>query len=63
MPSWVITCRNCRVDFEHTKINNYTLLNFLDPAKPEVPPEGVQLECPKCGHAAIYKRTDLFYRH
>jgi hypothetical protein len=51
------------VAFEHTKINNYTLVNYLDPAKPEVPPEGIQMECPRCGHAAIYKRTDLFYHH
>ena len=62
MPSWIITCRNCRVAFEHTKINTYSLANFLDPVKPEIPAEGVQLECPKCGHAAVYKRTDLFYR-
>jgi hypothetical protein len=63
MPSWIITCPNCRVPFEHSRINDYTLLNYLDPAKPEVPSEGVQLECPRCGHAAIYERTDLFYRH
>jgi len=63
MPSWIITCRNCRVAFEHTKINDYTLSNFLDPVKPEIRPEGVELACPKCGHTAVYKRTDLFYRH
>ena len=63
MPSWIITCRKCRVPFEHTKINEYTLLNFLDPTKPEISSEGVELACPKCGHTALYNRSDLFYRH
>jgi DNA-directed RNA polymerase subunit RPC12/RpoP len=62
MPSWMISCRNCSVDFEHTKIDDDTLVNYLDPAKPKLPSEGVELACPKCGHTTLYKRTDFFYR-
>jgi hypothetical protein len=62
MPSWIITCRNCQIAFEHARISNYTLRDFLDPAKPAIPSEGIGLLCPRCGHVAIYARTDLFYR-
>jgi hypothetical protein len=62
MASWIISCINCRVAFEHAKINDHTLRDFLDPAKPNIPDEGVELACPKCGHKARYQRTDLYYR-
>jgi hypothetical protein len=38
-------------------------LNFLEPPKPEFPKDGIEFECPNCGHQAIYQRTDLGYRH
>jgi DNA-directed RNA polymerase subunit RPC12/RpoP len=62
MASWIISCINCRVAFEHAKINDYSLQDYLLPMRPTIPPEGVEVECPHCGHKAMYKTTDLFYR-
>jgi hypothetical protein len=62
MPSWNLTCLICRIAFEHTKIDDYTLTEFLDPAKPKIP-AGIGIRCPNCGAAGMYLRCDLFYRH
>jgi DNA-directed RNA polymerase subunit RPC12/RpoP len=62
MAAWVIACVNCKVPFVHTKIDDYKLMDFLDPRKPEISPEGARVECPNCGHRSLYYRTDLIYR-
>jgi hypothetical protein len=36
--------------------------NFFQPAKPEFPEEGAELECPNCGHKDTYQRTKLAYQ-
>jgi hypothetical protein len=50
MASWNITCRNCRVAFEHAEIDDYSLQDYLLPLKPTIRSEGVEVECPHCGH-------------
>ena len=62
MTSWMLSCAKCRVLFVHTRIADKFLLDYLLPEKPEFPPGGTVLECPNCGHSAIYQRTDLTYK-
>jgi uncharacterized protein (DUF983 family) len=62
MPSWILACQSCHVAFEHTKVDDYTLLNFLDPSKPKIPAAGIEIACPNCGVGGMYLRSDLFYR-
>jgi DNA-directed RNA polymerase subunit RPC12/RpoP len=61
MAAWVLACVNCKFKFLHSKIGELRLLDFLDPAKPDMPEGGVELECPNCGHRGVYRRTDLTY--
>jgi predicted nucleic-acid-binding Zn-ribbon protein len=62
MPSWVLSCPNCKNAFEHSKISDYKLSDFLDPQKPAVPVEGDTAQCPNCGYRTLYRRYDLTYR-
>jgi hypothetical protein len=61
MSSWVLSCPNCKNSFEHSKINDYTLVEFLEPLKPSIPLEGAFMQCPNCGHPSVYQRCDLMY--
>lgn len=62
MATWVLGCINCKNEFIHTKIDDYKLLDFLDPLKPKIPEEGVEVRCPYCGQNRKYKRSHLMYR-
>jgi DNA-directed RNA polymerase subunit RPC12/RpoP len=63
MAAWVLGCLNCKKEFVHKAIDDYTLQNFLDPQKPQMPAERAEAICPHCGHIASYKRNHLMYRH
>jgi hypothetical protein len=62
MARWVLECRKCKVEITHSTINDIGVpyLSFIP--KPEFPPGGSTVECPNCGHKALYQRTDLTYR-
>jgi hypothetical protein len=63
MASWVVKCKNCEVEFTHSKIaDDYKMSSYLWPLKPEFPEGGSPLECPTCGHSATYRQTHLTYR-
>jgi uncharacterized protein (DUF983 family) len=62
MTRWVLQCRNCKTDFEHSQIDDTVMANYFDAMKPKLSEAGVQCVCPNCGHAAFYRRTDLLYR-
>ena len=59
MAAWVLACVMCNVKFVHTEIGDERLIDFLDPIKPNMPTEGVELDCPNCGRRGLYHRTDL----
>ena len=59
MQNWMIQCDACKLKFAHSMIPDLGRLNLLQPAKPRLPLDGDECECPQCGHIAKYKRTDL----
>ena len=61
MSRWTLKCENCSFPFTHSMIDDSGALNFLEPAKPEFPEGGSELECSNCGHKDTYQRTDLMY--
>lgn len=62
MASWMLSCVKCESLFLHSPIADKHLSDYFFPEKPEFPVDGSELKCPSCGHAALYKRTDLIYR-
>lgn len=61
MASWSLACKNCNKAFAYSQIGD-TLSEFFIPSRPEIPPEGVERECPSCKAKAIYKRNELRYQ-
>jgi hypothetical protein len=62
MAAWVLGCPNCRGEFEHAKINDTALIDYLQPRKPVFPHEGLEVDCPNCTHKNIYRPHELVYR-
>jgi DNA-directed RNA polymerase subunit RPC12/RpoP len=62
MSAWVLRCRNCNAELERSPIKALSLLDYLQPLKPELPIERSQFECPNCGHREIYYVKDFVYR-
>jgi predicted nucleic-acid-binding Zn-ribbon protein len=62
MANWVLSCRKCKTNFEHSKIAVAGLANYFIPLKPEFPPDGIERECPNCGYKAFYQKTDIKYQ-
>jgi hypothetical protein len=62
MASWVLSCNNCNSIFEHSKIDRTGLANYFMPLKPEFPPGGSEVQCPKCGKKAAYQKSALTYQ-
>jgi hypothetical protein len=62
MSKWVLTCSECKTEFEHSQINDVSMALLDLPPKPEFPPSGNECACPHCGKSSVYLRTDLRYR-
>jgi DNA-directed RNA polymerase subunit RPC12/RpoP len=62
MPSWILNCASCGSNFTQSVIEPRKLEDHYLPAKPELAPEGAELECPGCGQKATYQRSDLRYQ-
>jgi predicted RNA-binding Zn-ribbon protein involved in translation (DUF1610 family) len=62
MPSWALKCPNCKIEFDHSRVDNFSLLTHLVKTKADIPKEGMQLTCPNCGQAYIYHANDVYYR-
>jgi hypothetical protein len=61
MASWEHACPNRNESFTHSLMPE-TLENYFWPIKPDLPNEGIEFECPNCGHKSRYKRTDLRFK-
>jgi hypothetical protein len=56
MFSWVLSCLNRKNAFEHSKIDDYKLSDFLDPQKPPVLVEGALAQYLNWGDRSLYRR-------
>jgi predicted RNA-binding Zn-ribbon protein involved in translation (DUF1610 family) len=61
MATWILTCKNCGAEITCSQIGD-TLLDYLIPARPNIPPEGVEYECPTCRTTSIYRRYERVFR-
>jgi hypothetical protein len=64
MPQWMLSCRNCHKNFRHSVIepqSNDLLYDKLWPYRPELPADGLSVECPHCQQTATYQRFELMY--
>ncbi len=61
MPRWILTCKRCGEAIPYCEIGG-SLIEFLFPKKPEIPPEGVEGACPVCQAKLIYQRYELTFR-
>ena len=61
MPMWVLVCKNCYVEFQHTQVSDVGMFLYYV-SRPLVPPEGHQRVCPKCGFKGKYEGADLVLR-
>jgi len=64
MPRWIVYCPKCNYEILHSDVPKD---GKLDPyvgtvQKPELPPEGQELECPNCKTNAVFQRHQLVYR-
>jgi hypothetical protein len=62
MPAWILICRKCKIEFQHSQISGVGMASLYDPPKPIVPLAVNECVCPNCGHSAVYQRKDLLYR-
>jgi DNA-directed RNA polymerase subunit RPC12/RpoP len=60
MAKWFLKCVKCGQEFQYSQIDDVGMADFYLPSKPNIPENACV--CPNCGHSALYKRTDLFYR-
>lgn len=58
----MLPCAKCKTPFAYFAIADAGASDYFLPAKPEFSVSGSELECPNCGHKAVYQRTDLIYK-
>lgn len=61
MASWMLVCKRCGSEFEHSKIGD-TLADYFLPAKPVIPSAGLKRECPHCKAESDYQQGELKFR-
>jgi hypothetical protein len=63
MARWVLSCPYCRKEFTYSEIPSTSrLADFFLPVKPDLPAEGIKLDCPACERPTIFFRHQLLYR-
>jgi hypothetical protein len=60
MARWVFTCKNCFKVVPYSEIGD-TLTDYFFPKKPEVPTDGLEMECPACKTKSVYQQHELWY--
>ena len=66
VPHWIVACKNCGKDFQHSEIKSelfgLAVLGRSWVDKPAFPPGGQMLECPRCHETSLYQRYMLRFR-
>ncbi len=62
MAIWVLLCKRCGETFAYCQIGE-SLLDYLFPKKPDMPPEGVECQCPTCKAKFVYLQYELVFRN
>jgi C4-type Zn-finger protein len=63
MARWVFSCPICKNEFTYSEIpRKIRLADYYLPVKPELPTQGVQLDCPSCKRPTTFFRHQLMYR-
>ncbi|HTX13940.1 MAG TPA: hypothetical protein VMD77_01510 [Candidatus Baltobacteraceae bacterium] len=62
MANWGLTCKGCGATFRYSEITEATLEDYLMPAKPDIPLEGMERECPRCKAKFTYQKSELIYQ-
>jgi endogenous inhibitor of DNA gyrase (YacG/DUF329 family) len=60
MAAWGFDCPNCNKQFAQFSIKDSPESHY-PPTKPVFPEGGIEIECPSCGHKAVYQKNDLTY--
>jgi rubredoxin len=60
MVRWTLKCRNCGYTFTYS-VGGDTLVEYLFPMNPKLPPQGVKCECPNCKAKFTYEQSELRY--
>jgi hypothetical protein len=55
-------CHACNSKFDHSELLQLDMLGFRLRLKPNFPPESIEMECPKCGHAGRYGLAVILQR-
>jgi endogenous inhibitor of DNA gyrase (YacG/DUF329 family) len=61
MATWTLNCPKCKKDFTDSHTDDSFLENPLIPMKLVLPLEGLKVECPECGHEAVYRSHQFVY--
>jgi phage-related protein len=56
MPKWILICKSCKFDFQHSQVSYTGMASFYTPLKPELPP-GNTCVCPNCGASSDGRRN------
>jgi hypothetical protein len=62
MPRWILSCPNCDQDYIYFEIREEPPTNLWFVDKPEMPAQGLSLECSNCKKTSTYLRHQLIYR-
>jgi len=48
-----LKCPDYKIEFDHSRVDNFSLLTYLVKTEADIPKEGMQLACPNCGRTNL----------
>jgi len=63
MPNWILHCPFCTAELIRSEIaKDLSLSEVCFPRKPDLPLEGLTLQCPHCQKTSVLQKQQLTYR-